>query len=241
MEVRKACRGVYWNTLCCVVVWTKTNQRQVSHLKRLYLNRPIIFFTIIAIVILSFLLLLPHLEALIYPQHYSEEVFLAADEYNLDPYLLFAIIKVESKFNPDAVSEKGALGLMQVMPKTGTWVGAQALDDCFEKELLLEPGVNIRIGAYYIAYLLSEFEYDLSKTLAAYNAGQGNVKKWLDRGVWDGSLDEAENIPYGETREYLEKVLSNYQNYKYIYVDSEAISLNPHAFFERHIKLRSLQ
>ena len=111
--------------------------------------------------------------------------------------VLLAVANVESAFDPDAVSNVGAVGLMQVMPATARWM-AQREGWAYEDALLRDPAYNLRAGATYLAYLATKFEGDW--ILAAYNAGEGVVERWIADGV------RIEDIPYKETREYLSKV-----------------------------------
>lgn len=113
-----------------------------------------------------------------------------AAEYRLDPRLLHAIIHTESAYNIAAISPKGAIGLMQVMPKTGQRFGFTELND---------PAVNIRAGAHYLKWLLGQFNNDIELALAAYNAGEGAVNKY-------GQIP-----PYAETKDYVAKVMARYQ------------------------------
>jgi soluble lytic murein transglycosylase-like protein len=112
-----------------------------------------------------------------------------SEKYGVDPALVAAVIEQESHFRPRARSHVGATGLMQLMPRTGRWMGARNLYD---------PEQNIDAGVKYIKYLDGRFNGDLTKTLAAYNAGEGNVQKY--RGV----------PPFRETRQYVKKVMQNY-------------------------------
>ncbi|HJQ36998.1 MAG TPA: lytic transglycosylase domain-containing protein [Thermoanaerobaculia bacterium] len=120
---------------------------------------------------------------------YGELIHEKAEKYDVDPALVAAVIEQESKFRPKAKSPVGAKGLMQLMPRTGRWMGAQNLYD---------PEQNIDAGVKYIKYLNARFNGDLRKTIAAYNAGEGNVKRY--RGI----------PPFRETRTYVKKVLKNY-------------------------------
>jgi hypothetical protein len=120
---------------------------------------------------------------------YGELIHEKAEKYDVDPALVAAVIEQESKFRPQAKSPVGAKGLMQLMPRTGRWMGAQNLYD---------PEQNIDAGVKYIKYLNARFNGDLRKTIAAYNAGEGNVKRY--RGV----------PPFRETRTYVRRVLTNY-------------------------------
>ena len=124
------------------------------------------------------------------PICFSTAVFRICDEHGVPPKLVYAIIQVESQGNPRAVSRKGALGLMQLMPEM---IKLYRLVDPFD------PLANIDAGVRHLKYLLSEFSGNLPLTLAAYNAGPGAVRKY--RGV----------PPYPETKKYLQKVMSEYQ------------------------------
>jgi hypothetical protein len=120
---------------------------------------------------------------------YGELIHEKAVKYNVDPALVAAVIEQESRFKPRAKSPVGARGLMQLMPRTGRWMGARNLYD---------PEQNIDAGVRYIKYLNERFNGDMKQTIAAYNAGEGNVKRY--RGV----------PPFNETRTYVKKVMNNY-------------------------------
>lgn len=132
--------------------------------------------------------------------------------FKLDPALVYAIIRQESTFNPNAKSPKGALGLMQVMPSTAKHVGLA------DEKALLEPGKNLDIGQDYILELFQRpaINGDLVKLLVAYNAGPTNLANWEDDvpGAKDDPLLYIESIPMAETRAYIEKVMANYWMYQ---------------------------
>lgn len=153
---------------------------------------------------------------LLYPIHHKEVMFHYAREYGVDPYLVAAVIRVESKYYPQALSPMGARGLMQVMPETGAWVAEQLGLEDFEPEQLFDPETNIRIGTWYLANLKQEFG-DLTFALAAYNGGRGNVRRWLEMRQSRGETLEIEDFPFPETRVYVTKVLYNYRRYREIY------------------------
>ena len=189
-------------------------------MKLVNFDKKFIFIGIIIILIafwLFYTLLLPVIWESLYPRHYHEEVLQAANNRDLDPNLLFAIIKVESKFNEKAVSDRGAIGLMQVMPTTGSWAAENITLSTFDYEDLFIPEINIALGTWYLDYLMDEFDEDLALTLAAYNAGQGNVRKWVENGTWDGDLETLDQVPYSETEKYVENVIYNYRRYNEIY------------------------
>lgn len=152
-----------------------------------------------------------------FPIHYWEEIGHYAEKRDLDPHLLAAIIAVESSFRPDAVSARGARGLMQLMPNTAMWAALQ-LDMDVSLVDLFEPEVNIAIGSWYLDYLRTELPTPTA-WLAAYNAGQGNVRRWLHNGTWDGQWHTADSIPYAETRRYIRRVLYTREFYQRLYAN----------------------
>ena len=134
--------------------------------------------------------------ATLQPNHnfpYRTEVLAAARRYSIPPALLLAIIHAESSFNPRAVSHKGAVGLMQLMPSTARWMAPGV-----SREQLFNPALNIEIGARYLRYLANRYNGDARKILVAWNAGPGR----LDKG----------HIPR-ETRVFVRRVHSLYQHY----------------------------
>lgn len=154
---------------------------------------------------------------LFYPLRYQEPVLRYAALHRLDPLLLMAVIKVESRFDPRARSHRGAIGLMQLMPETARWAAEQMRLPSFSVEHLEDPEVNVRIGAWYLALLRNQFGGDLVLALAAYNGGEGNVRRWLQERRWSGELETLDDIPFPETREYVRRVLVNYEWYRRLY------------------------
>lgn len=148
---------------------------------------------------------------------YEEIINKYAEEYNSDPLMIASIIKVESGFDTEAVSEMNAKGLMQILPDTGEWIAAK-LEEDYHDELLHDPDYNIKLGAYYYEYLYEYFG-DESLALAAYNGGMGNVEQWLEDPEISSDGHTLENIPFAETRDYVDKVQHVYETYKYFYKD----------------------
>lgn len=169
------------------------------------------------IVTLIFLLQLPAFWRPFYPFPYRDLITAEAERNGLDPYLVAAVIKTESNFNPRARSDQGAVGLMQVMPDTARWAAGQMQWRDFSPEMLEQPEVNIKIGTWYLAELKREFSGDIILALAAYNGGRGNVREWLKTNRWSGERTTLDQIPFPETREFVKKVLRNYQRYRWIY------------------------
>ncbi|MBB6670994.1 lytic transglycosylase domain-containing protein [Cohnella nanjingensis] len=155
---------------------------------------------------------------MIYPISYEEEIHRSADHYQVDPLLIAAIIRVESNFKAQAVSPKGAIGIMQIMPDTADWILKQ---DDFNGLTVQQAGeradAGIRLGTWYVRELQRQFKGDLVQTLAAYNAGPGKVRQWLERKTWDGKEETLRDIPYGETRHYVQRVLFYHKKYKQLY------------------------
>ena len=152
----------------------------------------------------------------IYPYDYRSYIETSAAHYRTDPYLVAAVIKHESKFQTRARSDGGALGLMQLMPQTAAWIARQ-LDEPFTEDYLYDPALNIRYGVWYLAELETEFGGNDILALAAYNAGRGNVRDWMERYHWNDQFDEIEAIPYPETRLYVRRVLEDREQYKRLY------------------------
>lgn len=146
----------------------------------------------------------------VYPLEFKDEIKVYSEEYALDPHFVSAVIRTESGFDETAVSRRGAVGLMQIMPDTGTWAAEKIGITDFTADMLSQPDVNIRIGCWYLRYLDDMFEGDQNKVMAAYNAGPNNVKEWAGD-------DELGDIPFPETENYLVKVTRNYQIYKGLY------------------------
>jgi len=151
----------------------------------------------------------------LYPLKYESSIVTYSNEYNVDPYLVSAVIKVESGFLPDVISNKGAVGLMQIMPDTAKWAAEKMDIPNFTTESLMNPDLNIRIGTWYLSDLLKEFDGDTTLALAAYNGGRGNVRQWIKNGQFKGSIEE--NIPFPETRDFVIKVKKAHKWYRKLY------------------------
>lgn len=175
------------------------------------------FLWIFILLFLATVITFPKWITLFYPQPHRELVYATAYEYNIDPNLVFAIIRAESKYQTGAKSAVGARGLMQIMPETAKWVATQMNMKEFTIEDLHDPEVNIRMGCWYLNNLNREFEDRLPIVVAAYNAGRGKAKEWVVSNQWDGTVQNINNIPFPETRQYTHNVLKNYQAYLAIY------------------------
>ncbi len=171
------------------------------------------------ILILVGILNINNYRELVYPQKYSIYVDKYSALYNVDKFLIYSVIKAESNFNEKSVSKKGAIGLMQIMPETGDDLANKIGINNFSSKDLFLAEHNINIGCYYISFLLDRYNGDIKTALAAYNAGFGNVDNWL--AFSQKNIIEYENIPYGETKKYIEKVLNYVDGYKKLYEEEK--------------------
>ncbi len=161
----------------------------------------------LVIILLCILLSLLFWKDVFYPKKYGDIVNRYAALYDLPEHFVYAVIKAESGFDEDAISPVGAVGLMQIMPSTFVWL-TELTGEEIDAKKLSDPEVNIRYGCFYLRYLWDIYE-DKTLTLAAYNAGMGNVKKWLDEGLTE--------IPFEETKNYINRVLRFEEKYDALY------------------------
>jgi len=158
----------------------------------------------ITLAVFSGRVVLPAASARIFPLKYEEEIGRAADRYDLDPYLLAAMVRAESGFDPRARSAAGARGLMQLMPDTVDFILGLDSYRGDDEPVVTDPEDNLELGACYLGYLLRRFAGDEVAAVAAYNAGPTPVGRWL-KAAGGQSLDPA-SIEYPETREYVARV-----------------------------------
>jgi soluble lytic murein transglycosylase len=174
----------------------------------------LLIYVVIIVILLA--VLGPPFWRIVYPWPYREVVERYAKANGLDPYLVAAVIRVESSFRSSAVSPKGARGLMQIMPATGVWIAGEMNLPNFHPDQLFDVELNIRMGTWYLRHLSEQFDRKLV-ALAAYNGGRGNVKNWLEQGVWSGQEKDIERIPFSETRNYVRRVLRTQAIYRELY------------------------
>ena len=154
----------------------------------------------------------------VYKLEYTEYVKKYANEYNVDEYLIYAIIKAESNFEPNAESHRGAKGLMQLMYSTAEDI-SKRIGIELNEENILEPDINIKLGTKYISMLIQKYN-NINLALAAYNAGSGNVDGWIEKGTLKSDGSDIENVPFTETNNYVRKILRDYEIYKNMYEES---------------------
>ena len=152
----------------------------------------------------------------VYPTEYSEYVDVAAEKYEIDKSLIYGVIKTESGFDEDATSRVGALGLMQMMPETFSWLQEyRGVEDTYTEEDLLNPEINIDYGCYYLNYLI-EYYGNEQCAVAAYNAGFV-VDDWLKDSQYSIDGVTLVKIPYPETAAYVDKVFDAKVKYNQLY------------------------
>ena len=157
-------------------------------------------------------------DSVMYPLKYEEIIIENAKKNRLEPKLVASVINVESSFREGVVSNKGAVGLMQIMPDTAKWLLESKMDIEYDKsvkmeELLKEPNLNIKIGCFYLNYLNEKFK-DIQTVLFAYNAGEGNVISWLRDKKYSCDGKKLSTSPFPEANNYVKKVNNNLKIYQ---------------------------
>lgn len=204
---------------------TYCNKNARKEKKLLKLIKNIMILIISAIIVLSILGKIDYksiknqILKKMYKQEYTEYVKKYSKEYNVDEYLIYAIIKAESNFNQEAVSHREAKGLMQLMYSTAEDIDKR-VDIEINEENILEPDININLGTKYISMLIQKYD-NVNLALAAYNAGSGNVDGWIEKGTLKADGSDIENVPFTETNNYVRKILRDYKIYKQIYEDEQ--------------------
>ena len=158
----------------------------------------------------------------LYPYAYRETIEDLSKKYSLDPLLALSIIREESRFDPDARSVAGALGLMQLMPQTAYRLDNRLRLGIDDSQDILKVKNNLHVGIYYLSHLIKEFG-SYTHAIAAYNAGEEVVRKWLQKGNYKSPDEFIEDIPYSETRNYVKRVLSTFVAYKRISATGEGL------------------
>jgi soluble lytic murein transglycosylase len=151
------------------------------------------------------------------PLRHEDIIRQQAQEKRIDPALLAGVIYAESHFIDDRTSSAGAVGLMQLTPETARYIARRSGGTTFRVEDLGTPQVNISYGAWLLRYLLERYGGNEAFALAAYNAGEGNVDRWIDAARRRGEALEVEAIPFPETRAYVGRVLDARGDYRDAY------------------------
>ncbi len=153
---------------------------------------------------------------ILFPEPWWPTIRAEAAKYNLDPYLVASLIRQESEFNPNAVSNKDAYGLMQLLPSVGRTMAREEGMTHFQTFQLFDPETNIRLGTRYLRQMIDRFGGVPEYALAAYDAGDNRVVDWQAAGPYSGLDEFVESIPFSETRGYVEAILRNEETYRAI-------------------------
>jgi len=175
----------------------------------------ILLMIIITSIVLAIINVPVRVQKIIYKKEYSEYVIKYASQYNVDENLIYAVIKAESNFNPEARSNKNAIGLMQLIESTAKDIARrldiQVIDEKLENKLK-EIDFNINLGTKYLAILIERYK-NIEIAITAYNAGIGTVDNWIEKEIIKEDGSDIENIPYKETNNYVRKILRDYKIY----------------------------
>lgn len=156
-----------------------------------------------------------------YPQKYSEYVSKYSQEFGVDEALVYSVIRCESGFREEVESQAGAIGLMQLMPETFSWLQMHKDgEETYSASDLLNPEINIEYGTYYLSWLMERYGVE-NTAVAAYNAGATNVDNWLSDPMYSSDSKTLTTIPYHETKEYVDKVENTKKMYKEIYYSAK--------------------
>jgi soluble lytic murein transglycosylase len=153
----------------------------------------------------------------LFPRPYWTDLKRFSVANGLDPYLVASLIRQESEFNPLAVSRANAVGLMQLLPKTGRVVAKQESLRRYNSSELFSPSVNLELGTRYFRGMVDKFGGSFEHALAAYNAGSDRVEEWMGQGPYRDSPEFVESIPFTETREYVMAIMRNASVYRQLY------------------------
>ncbi|HEX2126701.1 MAG TPA: lytic transglycosylase domain-containing protein [Thermoleophilaceae bacterium] len=157
-------------------------------------------------------------EAITLPLKHDDIIRQQAADKDLDPALIAAVINEESRFR-DQTSHAGARGLMQITPETADFIARRSGGTRFVQEDLADPQINIAYGSYFLRYLIRHYDGNETLAVAAYNAGQANVDRWVRRAGGPDAFDSARHIPFPETRAYVENVAASREQYREHYAD----------------------
>ena len=153
----------------------------------------------------------------LFPRPYWSDLKRFSVANGLDPYLVASLIRQESEFNPVAVSRANAVGLMQLLPRTGKLVAHQVAMKRYSPSQLYTAPVNLELGTRYFRGMVDKFGGSFEQALAAYNAGDNRVEEWMGQGKYRDAAEFVESIPFTETREYVQAIMRNASVYRQLY------------------------
>jgi soluble lytic murein transglycosylase len=183
------------------------------------MQKAVVILILIAVFATLAVLCVDDIEKIFYQREFTEYVTKYSNEFDVPEALIYAVIRTESGFDPEARSSVGAIGLMQLMPDTLDWL-SRLLDEEAPTGEITDPETNIKYGTYYLRYLCDRFG-NLDTALAAYNAGHGRVASWLTNKEYSDDGITLKSIPFEETKNYVNKVTSDYNTYKKLYYKDE--------------------
>ena len=180
--------------------------------------RSIVIITILLLSVLCgfiFQVICDEVDRATHPQEYSDFVDIYSYKYGVPEYVVYSVIKAESDFQSGAVSEAGAIGLMQMMPETFVWLTTELAEN-LDSAMLYDPETNIKYGTYYLSRLYLQFG-TWDEVYAAYNAGPTTVEKWLNDEKYSENGRTLDSIPFKETEQYVKRVNKASEIYKKIF------------------------
>ncbi len=193
-------------------------RKSPEHLRHFWLRIAVLLLCLLALGSLYVVFTHETIEQWEYPQKYSEYVEYYADKYGIDEKMLYAVIRTESNFDPEAESSVGARGLMQITEVTFDWIKSNiAPDEDLTFEDLFDPETNIRFGTYFFSYCLKRYDNDLATAAAAYHSGWGTVDELLENSEYTDNGTTLTEFPYKQMSRYVDKVTSAYSRYCEIY------------------------
>jgi soluble lytic murein transglycosylase len=198
----------------------ETARRAAARRRSVARRRTLAVMTVVALVAIGVVLAMPlfrkAVNELTLPLSHSDVIRQQAADKHLDPALIAAVIYAETKFDPRP-SSAGAQGLMQILPQTAEFLARRSGATSFNVSDLATPQVNIAYGTYYLRYLLDRYGGSTMLALAAYNGGESNVDRWLASARARGRRLTVKSIPFPETRDYVQRVLSKQRAYRRAY------------------------
>jgi len=157
-----------------------------------------------------------------FPTPHLDVVEKYARDHQVKITMVYAVMKAESGFRANVVSHKGAIGLMQITEATGKWIASELGITEYTTDKLNDPELNIRLGCWYLSYLIKRFDGNTELALAAYNAGEGTVSRWIDSDNIGWEDSRIKSLPYKETEKYLVRVNRIYFVYKTLYPELDS-------------------
>jgi len=179
----------------------------------------------ICIILLFFILIFavaPKILKSMFPTPHLDVVEKYARDHQVKITMVYAVMKAESGFRANVVSHKGAIGLMQITEATGKWIASELGITEYTTDKLNDPELNIRLGCWYLSYLIKRFDGNTELALAAYNAGEGTVSRWIDSDNIGWEDSRIKSLPYKETEKYLVRVNRIYFVYKTLYPELDS-------------------